>query len=45
MTAYANYLPDEVLLEVIAYIAAWDARSKQATLAHFCAVNRYALSQ
>lgn len=43
MTTYANYLPDEILLEVIAYIEAWDARSKQATLARFCAVNRYAL--
>ncbi|KAF1934319.1 uncharacterized protein M421DRAFT_50857 [Didymella exigua CBS 183.55] len=40
MPTYANYLPDEILLEVITYIEAWDVRSKQATLAHFCAVNR-----
>ena len=40
MTTYANYLPDEILLEVLAYIEAWDTRSKQATLARFCAVNR-----
>jgi hypothetical protein len=44
MPIYANYLPDEILLEVISYIEAWDVRSKQATLAQFCAVNRYALS-
>ncbi|KAJ4983485.1 hypothetical protein SVAN01_11000 [Stagonosporopsis vannaccii] len=40
MTAYANYLPDEILLEVVAYIEAWDIRSKQATLANFSYVNR-----
>ena len=41
MTTHVNYLPDEILLEVLAYIEAWDTREKQATLARFCAVNRY----
>ncbi|KAJ8106954.1 hypothetical protein OPT61_g9199 [Boeremia exigua] len=40
MTVYANYLPDEILLEVLAYIEAWDTRSKQTTLANFSYVNR-----
>lgn len=44
MPTYANYLPDEILLEVIAYMEAWDKRSAQATLAQFCAVNRYVLT-
>jgi hypothetical protein len=43
MTTYVNYLPDEILLEVLAYIEAWDTREKQATLARFCAVNRSVL--
>lgn len=41
MTTFTNYLPDEILLEVLAYVEAWDTREKQATLARFCAVNRY----
>lgn len=41
MTVYANYLPDEILLEVVAYIEAWDVRSKQSTLAKFSYVNRF----
>jgi hypothetical protein len=41
MPTHANYLPDEILLEVLAYISAWDTRPKQSTLATFCAVNRY----
>src|SRR5690242_15457905 len=40
MTGNANYLPDEILLEVLAYIEAWDIRSKQSTLANFSYVNR-----
>lgn len=41
MPTYANYLPDEILLEIIAYIEAWDKLKAQATLAQVCAVNRY----
>jgi hypothetical protein len=41
MPTHANYLPDEILLEVLAYIEAWDTRPKQSTLATFCTVNRY----
>lgn len=43
MLTYTNYLPDEILLEVLAYIEAWDTRERQATLTRFCAVNRYPL--
>lgn len=41
MSAYANYLPDELLLEVLAYVDQWETLEKQASLARFCAVNRY----
>ncbi len=41
MTTHANYLPDEILLEVVAYIEAWDIRSRQTTLANFSYVNRW----
>lgn len=41
MTTNTSYLPDEILLEVLAYIVAWNTSEKQATLARFCAVNRY----
>ena len=40
MPTHANYLPDEILLEVLAYVTAWDTRARQTTLAAFCAVNR-----
>lgn len=44
MPLYANYLPDELLLEILAVIQKWDIRSKQPTLYRFCAVNRYIIS-
>jgi hypothetical protein len=37
---YANYLPDELLLEVLALIEKWEVHERQPTLARFCAVNR-----
>ena len=36
---YANYLPDELLLEILAYFPR--NKDSQATLAKFCLVNRY----
>lgn len=41
MTAFASYLPDELLLEVLSYVDHWEPLEKQASLARFCAVNRY----
>ncbi|KAF2856559.1 hypothetical protein T440DRAFT_437347 [Plenodomus tracheiphilus IPT5] len=35
-----NYLPDEILLEIISHIESWKIRERQASLARFCAVNR-----
>ncbi|KAH7078577.1 hypothetical protein FB567DRAFT_477378 [Paraphoma chrysanthemicola] len=37
---YANYLPDELLLEIIALIELWEIKERQPSLARFCAVNR-----
>jgi hypothetical protein len=37
---YATYLPDELLLEILAYIEAWDTFSRQSSLARFVGVNR-----
>lgn len=37
---YANYLPDELLLEVLEYIEHWQTQQRQSTLARFCGVNR-----
>ncbi|KAI8937579.1 hypothetical protein NX059_005293 [Plenodomus lindquistii] len=37
---FDNYLPDEILLEVVAHFEGWKIRERQATLARFCAVNR-----
>ncbi|KAH7405751.1 hypothetical protein DE146DRAFT_690543 [Phaeosphaeria sp. MPI-PUGE-AT-0046c] len=37
---YANYLPDELLLEVLEYIEHWQTKDRQSTLARFCGVNR-----
>jgi hypothetical protein len=41
MTVFANYLPDELLLEVLSYVHRGEPLEKQASLARFCAVNRY----
>jgi hypothetical protein len=37
---YANYLPDELLLEVLEYIDHYPTLKRQSTLARFCGVNR-----
>lgn len=37
-TIYANYLPDEILLDILDYIPA--SPSSQSTLAHFCLVSK-----
>lgn len=37
---YANYLPDELLLEVLEYIEHYPTLKRQSTLARFCGVNR-----
>jgi hypothetical protein len=37
---YASYLPDELLLEILLYIEAWDTLSRQSSLARFVGVNR-----
>lgn len=38
--SFANYLPDELLLEILEYIEAWETHDRQSTLARFCCVNR-----
>jgi hypothetical protein len=38
-----NYLPDELLLEVLTYLDGWEVRERQTALARFAAVNRYAV--
>ncbi|KAL6712525.1 hypothetical protein ACN47E_000402 [Coniothyrium glycines] len=35
-----NYLPDEILLEVLVFLNGWDVRERQTALARFAAVNR-----
>lgn len=40
---YTNYLPDELLLEILNYIPR--DRENQSTIAKFCAVSRYVYSQ
>ncbi|KAH6620162.1 hypothetical protein C7974DRAFT_363533 [Boeremia exigua] len=40
MPKYANYLPDEILLEVLSYIEAWDIQSRQTALVNFSYVSR-----
>lgn len=35
-----SFLPDELLLEVVAFIEGWEVREKQAALARVAAVNR-----
>lgn len=42
-TDYANYLPDELLLEILGHFDAWGRVERQITLARFSAVNRYVL--
>ncbi|CAO2657678.1 Nn.00g038040.m01.CDS01 [Neocucurbitaria sp. VM-36] len=37
---YANYLPDELLLEILQYLKQWEIRERQTALARFSAVNR-----
>jgi hypothetical protein len=32
--------PDELLLEILAFIGRWETHDKQSTLARFCSVNR-----
>jgi hypothetical protein len=38
--SYTNYLPDELLLEVLGYIVPWQIQDRQSALVHFCGVNR-----
>lgn len=40
---YANYLPDELLLEILSHLESWSRLERQITLARFSAVNRYAM--
>ncbi|XP_014551301.1 hypothetical protein COCVIDRAFT_113327 [Bipolaris victoriae FI3] len=37
---YANYLPDELLLEILSHLESWSRLERQITLARFSAVNR-----
>jgi hypothetical protein len=37
---YANYLPDELLLEILEYIEHWETKQRQPSLARFCCVSR-----
>jgi hypothetical protein len=39
-TSYANYLPDELLLEILAHFETLGEIERQTTLARFSAVNR-----
>ncbi|KNG44244.1 F-box domain containing protein [Stemphylium lycopersici] len=39
-TGHANYLPDELLLEILGHFDAWGRIERQITLARFSAVNR-----
>ncbi|RMZ72915.1 f-box domain [Pyrenophora seminiperda CCB06] len=39
--SYANYLPDELLLEIVAHIRSWERQERQTVLARFAAVNRW----
>jgi hypothetical protein len=39
--SYANYLPNELLLEILAHFESWGELERQTTLARFSAVNRY----
>jgi hypothetical protein len=38
--SFATYLPDELLLEILEYIEAWEIHERQSSLARFCCVNR-----
>ena len=38
--SFANYLPDELLLEILEYVEAWETHERQASLAGFCCVSR-----
>ncbi|KAF2034431.1 hypothetical protein EK21DRAFT_56775 [Setomelanomma holmii] len=37
---HANYLPDELLLEILESFDGWETNARQSTLAHFSGVNR-----
>jgi hypothetical protein len=37
---YSNYLPDELLLEILEYIEHWEPEQRQPSLARFCSVSR-----
>jgi hypothetical protein len=37
---HSNYLPDELLLEILEYIEHWDTAQRQPSLARFCSVSR-----
>ncbi|KAH8696848.1 hypothetical protein GQ44DRAFT_666113 [Phaeosphaeriaceae sp. PMI808] len=37
---YSSYLPDELLLEILALIEQWETLERQQTLARFCKINR-----
>ena len=41
---YGNYLPDELLLEILGHFEAWGRLERQITLARFSAVNRYGMA-
>ncbi|KAH4859906.1 hypothetical protein HBI80_096020 [Parastagonospora nodorum] len=38
--SFANYLPDELLLEILEYVEAWETHARQESLARFCCVSR-----
>lgn len=38
--SFANYLPDELLLDILDYIEAWEIHERQVSLARFCCVSR-----
>lgn len=42
---YGNFLPDELLLEILSHFEAWGRLQRQITLARFSAVNRYGVAQ
>jgi hypothetical protein len=42
-TNYANYLPDELLLEILSHFESWGRLERQIALARFSAVNRYGM--
>lgn len=38
--SFENYLPNELLLEILSHFDSWNIREKQSALARFSAVNR-----